>query len=149
MTRNLILLLPSLLLGCSFENLEPYYTGGAAPSITGLDTDSELGTIGGQTVTITGSNFGGDPNAITVSFGTLNATVISASETSLTVVSPAGPIMGGPVDIAVGTVGGQARLGGAYTYEVPAYAENEIAYITIANDTLSCYGGIFIEASWL
>ena len=143
---RLLVLIPSVLLAACADGLNPYYgDDAAAPSITGLDVNSELGSIGGHTVVISGSNFGGDASAITVQFDSRNAHVISADNTSITVETPPGPMQGGAVDVAVGTVGGQARLADSYTYELPTRADNQIAYVTLSNDTLSCYGGIYTE----
>jgi len=139
---TLHILLPSLLLAACSNNLEPYYSG-AAPSISGLSVDGQVGTLPGQTVIIDGSNFGGDPRAVTVVFGNLNAEIITASEDTLTVTVPHGPVSGGPVAVSVGTAGGRDRLEGAYTYERPDRAENQIAYITIANNGTSCLSGRF------
>lgn len=138
-----ILPLSSVLLAACAENLTDYYENAAsAPQISGIDVSSEIGTVGGQTVVISGANFGGDPAAITVQFGNQNATVISADNTSITVLSPSAPIQAGTVPVKVGTVGGQFRMDDAYTYEVPHRADNQLAYLTIANDSLSLYGGI-------
>jgi hypothetical protein len=138
-----ILPISCVLLSACSEGLTDYYANAAsAPSISGLDVDFEAGTIGGQTVVISGANFGGDPAAITVQFGNQNATVISADDTSVTVTTPGAPTQAGPVDVKVGTVGGQAISTSAYRYDLPHRADNQLAYVTIANDSLSCYGGI-------
>ncbi len=138
-----LLPLSSVLLAACAENLTDYYGNAAsAPQITGIDVTREEGTIGGTTVVLSGANFGGDPAAITVQFCNQNARVVSADNTSITVLSPSGPTQAGTVDVKVGTVGGQYTLQDAYTYEVPARSANQRAYVTIANDSLSCYGGI-------
>ncbi|MFT4979959.1 MAG: hypothetical protein ACI8S6_005871, partial [Myxococcota bacterium] len=141
--RTLLLLLPSVVLAACTGGLQPYYSTGSAPSVSGLSIDEQLGTLDGATVVVEGANFGGDRNAVTVLFGHQNATVVSAGEDTLTVIVPHGPVSGGAVDVSVGTVGGQARLEDAYTYSLPSRADGQIAYITITNDGASCYAGIY------
>src|SRR5688500_3346085 len=123
------LLFPSILLslaGCA-DGLTAYYpAGGAGPTVSGLDVEGEEGTIGGRTVTINGSGFGDDPGAVTVQFSEMNARVVSVEDSAITVLSPPGPIQGGPVDVVVGTVDGQSRLEEGYTYELPIRAANQI-----------------------
>jgi hypothetical protein len=142
--RPMLLLLPSVLLSACAQNLEPYYSAGQpAPTISELSVTAQLGSLSGATVVISGQNFGGNADAITVVFGHQNAKVISSDGTEMSVVVPHGPVQGGSVDVAVGTEGGQTLLEDAYTYELPARNADQIAYITIANDGMSCYGGIY------
>ncbi len=71
-------------------------------------------TAGGNSVTITGTNF--DPTAAndTVDFGSTAATVTAASATSLTVTVPAGAA--GAVPVTVTTAGGASNATVTYTY---------------------------------
>ncbi len=154
--RRCAVLLALLASGCSFgDTLETYYAKNNV-AVSGIDVTSEAGNIGGQTAVLTGSGFGSDANAVTVVFGSQNATVVSATDSSITVVVPRGPIEGGAVDISVGTAGGQATLADAYFYDTrlgdgvevvsddgpeDVFAD-EIAYIAVTNDYFSCGGGI-------
>ena len=133
-----------LLVGCKGigDGLEPYYDEGASgPEVSGLDPSGEDGNIGGQTVRITGSNFGDDPAAVTVQFGSQNATVQSIDGGDLVVTVPRGPIEGGAVSVTVGTLDGQTTLAGGYTYEVGDLYDDQVAYVLVTNDRFSCYGG--------
>jgi IPT/TIG domain len=143
MHSRILLLIPSLLASCQGigDGLEPYYEGGVEPEIAGLSVDSEGGNIGGATLTIEGSGFGSDPAAISVVFGSQNARVVAASDTSIDVIVPQGPIEGGPVDIVVGTSGGQVRFEDAYNYHIADELTEQVAYVVLTNDWFSCYGG--------
>jgi len=147
MSRSSTLLLLPLLLACQFgDSLEPYYSG-AGPKISGLSQDREDGTVGGDTITISGSGFGDDPAMITVVFGPVNAKVVSATDSAIEVVVPRGSIEGGAVDVVIGTAAGQARLNDGYFYDVDGpdvegFYDDEIAYVTVTNDYLSCLGGL-------
>ncbi len=149
MKNNRIFALTALLLAaCQIgDGFEDYYGGGGGPTIGGLDVTSENGTIGGGTLRISGSNFGDDPAAITVVFGSQNAVVVSADGSSVEIIVPRGPIEGGAVDIVVGTERGQSRLKGGYFYDadgpdVEGFYDGQIGYVAVTNDTLSCMGGI-------
>jgi hypothetical protein len=127
------------------DPFDDYYGDGNNVDITSLDVTSESGNLGGGTVAIEGSGFGDDPALVTVQFGSQNATVVEASDESLTVIVPKGPIEGGPVDVAIGTEGGFARLDDGYTYEVSELTENETGYVVVVNDWFSCYAGGHID----
>jgi hypothetical protein len=135
-----------LLAACGNNRFESYYTGDG-PSFTGISQSSERGNVGGDTVELSGSGFGDDPNRITVIFGSTNARVLQASDSSLTVEVPRGPLEGGPVDVAIATPDGEARQPAAYTYDMaPGHGgdpfENSVAYVAVTNDFLSCLGGL-------
>ncbi len=133
--------------GCKFgDDLQPYYSG-KAPTVSDLSTRSEDGNIGGGTLTISGSGFGTDPGAVTVVFGSQNATVVSVTDSAIEVVVPRGPIEGGDVDVVVGTASGQMRVEEGYRYDTRMgksddIFENEVAYIAVTDDYFSCAGGI-------
>jgi IPT/TIG domain-containing protein/FG-GAP repeat protein len=102
--------------GTSTTSAADHYTYDAAPTVTGVSPVAGP-TVGGNTVTLTGTNFN---NATAVKFGTVSAgsyTVNSA--TSITIGAPAGSA--GTVDITVTTPGGTSGTSAAdqYTY-VPA-----------------------------
>ncbi|MEO3772206.1 IPT/TIG domain-containing protein [Micromonospora sp. B9E7] len=82
------------------------------PTITSIVPNSGPNT-GGTTVTITGTGFTG---ATGVTFGDTPGTdvVVDPSGTSLTVVTPPGPV--GPVDVAVLLPGANADAPGGFTY---------------------------------
>lgn len=143
--KNASKALPLLLIAACNGQKEAYYDGaGQAPSISGFAEGDEIeyGNVGGQEVTLTGSNFGEDPNSVVVYFGSLNAEILSVSDSEMTIRTPRGPIQGGAVDIAVATPTGVAEAADAYTYEMGAlYHENEVGYIVATNYWNSCYGG--------
>jgi hypothetical protein len=130
------------LFGC-VEGGTPYYSDdAAAPSVGSVDVASELGNTGGTEVVITGSNFGNDLGVV-VYFGSLNAEILSVTDTEITVLSPRGPIQGGDVTVRVGTVGGQDEVEGLYTYDMGALSHpNEVGYVVAMNYWTSCYGGL-------
>ncbi|MEC7987101.1 MAG: IPT/TIG domain-containing protein, partial [Myxococcota bacterium] len=172
MKSSITLLLPLSLLACT-ENKSPYYDDINSVSVAAVDIVEETGNMGGNIVVVNGSGFGTDPKAITVMFGNQNAEVLEVSDNLVRVVSPAGPVRGGAVDIRVGTAQGQASLANAYSYRVPGngifvtgtvdgapavspdggatvgegsyYLDEQIAYVSISNDSFSCYGGIHNE----
>jgi len=131
------------LIGCQAanDNLQPYYDGDGGPEISGLSVTSETGNIGGHELTINGSGFGNDPEMITVIIGSQNTDILSVSDSSITVVSPRGPIEGGAVDVRVGGADGQDTLEGAYTYDLGDFYSNQVAYIGVTNDWMSYFGG--------
>ena len=132
---------------CSFgDTLEPYYSG-SAPELSSLSVTEELGNVGGQTTTISGSGFGDDPALITVVFGSQNARILALTDSTIEVEVPRGPVEGGWVDVTVGTATGQDRSEDAYHYDTRMGAEidifeNQVAYISVTNDYFSCGGGI-------
>jgi hypothetical protein len=146
MNNRILLLLPLVgLAACEAIQDQPsYYEAGApAPTVTGLDITTEVGTIGGQEVTINGSNFGDDANVVTVIFGSQNAEIVEiVADTVMKVIVPRGPVEGGLVHVSVGTIHGQATLEDAYEYEVDPMYEGEVAFITVTNDYFSCFGGV-------
>ncbi|MEL6346761.1 MAG: IPT/TIG domain-containing protein [Myxococcota bacterium] len=157
-TSTLFFLLPmGALTACAAAEFEAYYDeDGVPPTISGVSVIGEDGNVGGQTVVIQGSNFGESSLAVTVMFGDQNAEIVDITDSEITVISPRGPLEGGPVDVAVGTISGFERLEGGYSYTLgnttgddgdnkvpfPERTEGQIAYVTIANTTLSCLGGI-------
>ncbi|MDP6935326.1 MAG: IPT/TIG domain-containing protein, partial [Myxococcota bacterium] len=125
------------------EQSESYYPeDGDAPVISGLDVIGESGNLGGQTVMISGENFGSDPFGVTVVFGSQNAEIKSASASAIIVQAPQGPIEGGAVDVVVGTTEGRSVFEDGYTYDVGDLYQDEVAYVVVNNNWKSCYGGI-------
>ena len=89
------------------------FTYVAAPTLTAV-APNEGPTVGGQTVTLTGTNFRA---GMQVSFGTAAATgLIIDSTTSARVVTPSNAV--GPVTVSVTTPGGAGTLPNGYTYVV-------------------------------
>jgi hypothetical protein len=106
--------------GPSASSAADHYTFIAGPIVTGV-SPANGPLIGGNTVTITGSNFTG---AAAVKFGTVSAssfTVVNSN--TITAVAPAG-LLAGPVDVTVVTAGGTSGLSSLdqYTYasQVPS-----------------------------
>jgi hypothetical protein len=109
-------------------------TGGTAPAAeeftfegtpvintNGINPDQGP-TVGGQDVTITGSNFpAGDPN-LTVTFGGNNATQVNVENaTTILLLTPASTLPGngaGPVPVVVHDIGGTSNQNLTYTYVV-------------------------------
>jgi hypothetical protein len=135
----------------------PYYTG-AGPEITGLDVISEAGNIGGQTVTISGSGFGSDAEAIVVMFGTNNAEIQSVTDGAIIVTVPAGPVSCGKVPVTVATADNYFVFGdedgeSGYIYDPGPTYEDDPAEATIYDSedayvVLQNYAGINWE-SWV
>jgi hypothetical protein len=143
MRTPLLAFLPGLLTACQLFSppFDEYYGEGAAPTISGVEPASSVGNVGGELVTISGSNFGLEPNAVVVVFGNSNADIVSISDNELQVRAPRGPLAGGAVDVKVGTVGGQARADDIFEYQVNRDLDDELAYIAVSNDYFSCYAG--------
>ncbi|MFT3809276.1 MAG: Calx-beta domain-containing protein [Micropepsaceae bacterium] len=87
----------------------------AAPTFAGIAPASGP-TAGGQSVTITGTNF---QNASAVTFGGTTAAFTVTSPTSITATTPAHAQ--GPVNVVVTTPGGAATGTNAYTYIAPGF----------------------------
>lgn len=126
-----------------------YYDGRwNPPSIDDVSDASQGGNVGGQTVTIKGSGFGDDAGKLMVQFGNHNAKIVSASDSELTVVAPAGPVGGGTVPVTVGTYDGYAQA--EYTYDTGKGVvegsgqgtEGEVGYVLVNNYWESCFGGL-------
>ncbi len=151
MKKMLSLWVPSLLLVAACDNRQPYYDSEGEVSVYGLSVESESGNVGGAEIEVTGSGFGSDINGVTVMFGNQNAEVLNVTDSVITVRVPHGPVGGGAVDVRVGNSEGQDALVGGYTYALPGNgiapvfgevaSENQIAYVAVANDMTSCYGG--------
>ena len=134
---------------CVCGPTEPYFDQENAVQVTGVDVDVEVGNVGGTIVNISGSGFGNDPSAVTVVFGNLNAEVQTVEDGNITVVSPVGPVSGGAVVYTCGNPKRNCHLGRWVFYQIPNRGllgqdslSNQIAYISVSNDSLSCYGGL-------
>jgi len=146
---------PSLLAACG-GSFEDYYSG-TAPTISSISVDSEIGSVGGQTAIISGSGFGEELDGLTVIFGYSNAEIQAVTDGEITVTVPRGPLEAGAVDIKVGTVGGQAIFEDGYTFDASSggvifdegdsddFYANQVAYLALDNDWLSCYAGIGLD----
>jgi hypothetical protein len=97
--------------GGSTNGLTFTYT--AAPTITGLTPTSGT-TVGGDTVTVTGTELG---STTQVTFGGTPASFQAGSDTQLVVTTPAHAA--GVVDVVVTSPGGTATATAAYTYQTP------------------------------
>lgn len=98
------------------QNLIPVFTNAsnslvlADPSI--LSVAPAIGpTVGGQTVTITGTAF---DDALGVSFGGASATIVSSAAAQIVVTTPPGAV--GLVDVIVLTIYGSVTLSNGYQY---------------------------------
>lgn len=132
--RIALILTLGLLTGCpQFESTEPYYSGGPKPEVSALEPASELGTIGGGTVTISGANFGEDANKLLVLFAQTNAPILSVTDTSITVQVPPGPMTGGPVDVRIATPTGYQVVEDGYTYTVSSMYATQKAHVLVQN----------------
>ena len=145
------------LVGCvSVEAPGPYYANRVDPAVDSIEPAAEFGNMGGQTVTITGSNLGSDAANVVVTIGGHNATVVTATDSTLVVVTPMGPMSGGQVDLVVATDKGMLWKEDAYSYGVEPYAvrkagsrlySDEAAYISVENLWTSCLGGMWDHGS--
>ncbi|HEX7900721.1 MAG TPA: IPT/TIG domain-containing protein, partial [Planctomycetota bacterium] len=115
-----------------------------APTIAAVSPGSGS-TQGGQTVTITGTNFA--PGETAVLFGgTAGSGVVVGSPGSLTVVSPAHAT--GAVDVVVRTPGGEAASAGAYAYAGPFIASvAPVAGPVAGGQTVTLTGTGFVPGS--
>ena len=98
--------------GTSATSINDNYRYAAVPTITAV-SPSAAPTAGGNSVTITGTNFTG---ATAVKFGTTNATFTIVSATQITATAPAESA--GTVDITITTPGGTSATSASdqYTY---------------------------------
>ena len=86
MTMKNSILIGLALTACQGDgDLPAYYDGGPAPSPAAISQYVEAGNVGGDVVTISGSNFGGDHDRITVVFGSQNAEIQSVNDNELVV----------------------------------------------------------------
>ncbi|MSQ01349.1 MAG: hypothetical protein EXR71_05565 [Myxococcales bacterium] len=147
--KSLSLSLVLLLAGCGYFSPVDYYDGRwDPPEIAALSAELQAGNVGGQTVVISGSGFGVDPEELMVQFGSANATVLSAQDREIVVLAPPGPVGGGTVTVRVGTYTGYDSS--QYTYamgdEVAAGAgdepPDEVGYVLVNNYWESCFGGL-------
>jgi hypothetical protein len=101
--------------GTSATSTADQFTYIPPPTITAIKPNSGL-TTGGSNVTISGTAFTG---ATSVSFGQTAASIVSVSDTQITVTSPAGS---GTVDVTVTTPGGTSATSSAdvFTYTTPS-----------------------------
>ncbi|MDQ2785184.1 MAG: IPT/TIG domain-containing protein [Chloroflexota bacterium] len=98
------------------------YTYITPPTVTSVNPSSGT-TLGGTSVTISGTNFTG---ATAVTFGGTNATnVVITNATTITATTPAKSA--GAVTVAVTTAGGTGSKTSAYTYVTPAPTVTGIA----------------------
>jgi hypothetical protein len=143
------LFLLAFVAGCADDVAKPYYAARVDPEISGFDVATEPGNLGGATVTLQGTGFGSDPNKVVVLLGNHNAEIVSVTDTAITIVTPTGPLTGGPVDVVVTTPSGYTERRGAYTYDVrpPGLAADpylsQQSYIIVENLWTSCYGGMY------
>lgn len=143
MRTTLLAFLPGMLTACQLFSspFDEYYGDGSAPTISAVEPVSSVGNVGGEIVTISGSNFGKEPKAVLVMFGNSNAQIVSLSDNEIQVRAPRGPLSGGAVDVKVGTAGGQSRADDGFEYQVNRELDQELAYIAVSNDYFSCYAG--------
>ena len=91
------------------------YTFLPPPTITAV-TPAKGKTAGGETVDVAGTNFGSAADTA-VYFGGVAATIVSASSTDVTVLTPPGNA--GPVNVRVSAPGGDVTRSTAFTYFAP------------------------------
>jgi IPT/TIG domain/Carboxypeptidase regulatory-like domain len=91
------------------------YTYVSTPTITSLSPGTGS-TIGGTTVTVTGTEF--TSASLAVTFGGTPATILASTPTSVTVTSPAAR-KAGTVDVQVRTQYGTSGPGASFTYVSP------------------------------
>ena len=114
-----------------------------APTISSV-TPSSGSTLGGTTITVTGTNLTG---ATSVKVGGVAATNVLATATSITAKTTAGDA--GLKDVAVTTAGGTATKTGAFTYIAPPVITSVTPAIgpTIGGTAITITGTNFTGAS--
>lgn len=107
----------------------------SAPIADPASLDVAAGSsAGGTTVVITGTDF--NPDCVTVTFGGDEATVVSATTTSITVTTPAHA--DGAVDVVVTNCStSPSTLPGAFTYESAFWADSSGFPVTYAVDGIA------------
>jgi hypothetical protein len=154
MTRALVpsAVILAALTACANVDIPPYYEGGAAPVIDGIEPAVEQGNLGGATITVNGSNLGTDPADLVVTIGGHNAVILEANNSNLVLQTPAGPLSGGLVDVVVATANGYAWNEDAYEYDVVLGDEaspytDQTAFISVQNLYASCQFGLWDHAT--
>jgi large repetitive protein len=121
--------------GTSSANSADHFIYLAAPTIGPLSPSS--GSVdGGETVTISGTNFNTISDT-TVTFGGTSCTVTGVTSTSITVTAPARD-NGGAVDVVVTTPGGTATATSAYTY---------VGRLDLTNPSVGDFGGLILNGA--
>ena len=150
MMRSTILVLVALGLGgCATESLEPYYGDRVDPTVNELSATTEIGNVGGETLQIRGSGFGDSVDDVVVLLGHHNVEVLSVTDDTIEILTPPGPITGGPVDLMLATETGYVEVEDAYTYDMMTLHDgkdlysDQTSYIVVHNMWTSCYGGLW------
>ncbi|MGA2122555.1 MAG: IPT/TIG domain-containing protein [Methanoregula sp.] len=103
------------------------YTYDAVPTATGI-TPSAGPVTGGQSVTITGTNFiTGPPLGVTVG-GNAATSVVVVNPTTITATTPAGTAGSQPVVVTIGD-GQTATVSGTYTYDAVPTVTRIMSYV--------------------
>ncbi|MVM30447.1 cell shape-determining protein MreB [Spirosoma sp. HMF4905] len=143
--------LAAVIVACKKNPDEPTPVIKPTPKTTIASVDPATAPVG-STIAITGTNFSTDPGSNTITIGGVTATVVSATDTRLVVVVPAGATSG-PVSV---TAGGQtAQAPGTFTVSLPAVKPvKEVSGTTFANlnwkkDTIYLLRGlVYIPANY-
>ena len=115
----------------------------ASPAMLSLSATTGS-TVGGQTVVISGSNFN---DATAVRFGATTAAIVSKTDGSITVTTPARSA--GVVDVVVTSLGGIATMASAFAYSAPATitSVSPITGTTLGGTTVTISGTNLSNAS--
>jgi hypothetical protein len=129
---------PAWILAAGCAPADPYF-GGREPGVDTVEPNWENGNVGGQVVlgyvadlenqteeerlllaehSVTISGDFSECVSPLVTFGNRNATVVSQNDSALSVLTPPGPISGGPVEVAVVCEEGVTRLPRGYDYVI-------------------------------
>jgi len=132
----------SALTACGNQPYTDYFPDAElAPEITSITPPEIDGIDGGQGVVISGT---GLANARTVVIGSRNATILEATDTSVSVLIPSFTAGGGAVEVAVVTDDGIARLDRSFTYKAPAgdFTADEAAsaYLAVVDCPVEAWG---------
>jgi hypothetical protein len=100
-------------LACSSPFTDYWPDETAHPSITTIEPTSISGMLGGQTITIQGTQLS---STKTVVIGDRNAEILSATDSTVEVVVPANTAGAGAVEVVLVTEGGMARATEGLTY---------------------------------
>ncbi|WP_174997230.1 IPT/TIG domain-containing protein [Pandoraea iniqua] len=127
-TVNVVVTTPN---GTSAVGPSSQFTYAAPPTVLSLGPTTGS-TAGGDSVTITGSNFYN--GVTTVKLGGNTATITAISSTTITITTPAGSP--GAATLTVDTPGGTSTTGGAFTYvAVPVVTSLSPAYGSTSGST--------------
>ncbi|GHU07467.1 hypothetical protein FACS189431_2090 [Alphaproteobacteria bacterium] len=117
----------------------------APPSLSAISPDSGS-TGGGQSVTLTGTDFDTITNSNAVTIGGANCAITAVSDTTITCTTPAGAL--GAKTVTITTGGGSTSLPGAYTYLLtPGITSVSPNTLSLSGGNITIYGSNFVSGA--